>query len=65
MRHKNDDASSEAEDSGEDTDVEDYPESEWDELDDQYFADSLKWQWWTFGTIWIEFLPNCVVNGGL
>jgi len=32
--NKKDEASSEAEDSGEETDVEDYAESEWDELDD-------------------------------
>ena len=41
VRHKKDEASSEAEDSGEDTDVEDYAESEWDELDDQDFAERL------------------------
>ena len=34
MCNKKDEASSEAEDSGEETDVEDYAESEWDELDD-------------------------------
>ena len=41
MRHKKDEASSEAEDSGEETDMEDYAESEWDELDDQDFAERL------------------------
>jgi hypothetical protein len=41
VRHKKDEASSEAEDSGEETDVEDYAESEWDELEDQDFAERL------------------------
>ena len=39
--YKKDEASSEAEDSGEETDLEDYAESEWDELDDQDFAERL------------------------
>jgi hypothetical protein len=39
MRNKKDEANSEAEDLGEETDVED-AESGWDELDDQNFADS-------------------------
>ena len=33
--HKKDEASSEAEDSGEETDMEDYAENEWDELNDK------------------------------
>ena len=39
--NKKDEASSEAEDLGEETDVEDYAESEWDKLDDQDFAERL------------------------
>ena len=39
--NKKDKASSEAEDSGEETDMEDYAESDWDELDDQDFAERL------------------------
>ena len=41
VHNKKDEASSEAEDSGEETDVDDYAESEWDELDDQDFAERL------------------------
>ena len=44
MHHMKDQASSEAEDSdseGEETDAEDYAESEWDELEDQEFAERL------------------------
>ena len=41
MRNKKDERSSEAEDSGEETDEEAYAESEWDELDDQDFAERL------------------------
>ena len=41
MCNKNDEASSEAEDLGEEMNVEDYAESEWDELDDQDFAERL------------------------
>jgi hypothetical protein len=41
VRNKKDEASSEAEDSGKETDEEDYAESEWDELDDQGFAERL------------------------
>jgi hypothetical protein len=47
VRNKKDEASSEAEDSGEETDVEDSdyalakPESKWDELDEQDFAERL------------------------
>ena len=40
-RNKKDEASSEAEDSGEETDMEDYAESDWDELDDHDFAERL------------------------
>ena len=39
--YKKDEVSSEAEDSGEETDLEDCAESEWDELDDQDFAKRL------------------------
>ena len=41
MCNKKDEASSEAEDLGEEMNVEDYAESEWDELDDQDFAERL------------------------
>lgn len=44
VHHMKDQASSEAEDSdseGEETDAEDYAESEWDELEDQEFAERL------------------------
>ena len=39
--NKKNEASSEAEDSGEETDMEDYEESNWDEPDDQDFAERL------------------------
>ena len=39
--NKKDEASNEAEDLGEETNVEDYAESEWDALDDQDFAERL------------------------
>ena len=39
--NKKDEASSEAEDLGEEMNVEDYAESEWDELDDQDFSERL------------------------
>ena len=41
VRHKKDEASSEAEDSGDESDMEDYAESNWDELDDEDFAKRL------------------------
>ena len=41
VRYKKDEASSEAEDLGEETDLEDYAESKWDELNDQDFAERL------------------------
>ena len=41
MRNKTDEVWNEAEDSGEETDEEDCAESEWDELDDQDFAERL------------------------
>ena len=41
MRNKKDEASSEVDESGEETDEEDYAESEWDELDDEDFAERL------------------------
>ena len=41
MRNKKDEASSEAEDLEEETDVEDYAESEWEENDDQDLAERL------------------------
>ena len=41
MCNKKDEASSEAEDLGDETDEEDYTESKWDELDNQDFAERL------------------------
>ena len=41
VHHKKDEASSEAKDSGEETDMEDYAESEWDELDNEDFAERM------------------------
>ena len=41
MHHKKDEASSEAEDSGEESDAEDYAESGWDELGDVDFGKRL------------------------
>ena len=60
MRNKKDEASSEAEDSGEETD---YAEIEWDELDDQDFAKRMAvMAWWMIQMIWIGFLPDCVIK---
>ena len=41
VRNKKDEVSSEVDESGEETDEEDYAESEWDELDDEDFAERL------------------------
>ena len=41
VRNKKDGVSSGAEDSGEETDGEDYAECEWDELEDQFFAEKM------------------------
>ena len=60
MRNKKDEASSEAEDSGEETDG--YAESEWDELDEQDFAERLAEMAIANDPIWIGFLTDCVVK---
>ena len=41
LHNKKDEASSKAEDSEEETDMEDYAESKWEEIDDQDFAERL------------------------
>ena len=44
VRNKKDEASSEVDDSGEETDEEDYAESEWDELDDEDIRKNVIWK---------------------
>ena len=44
VRNKKDEASSKVDDSGEETDEEDYAESEWDELDDEDIRKNVIWK---------------------